>query len=663
MPAYGIARTKKPAPRKAPVAAQATTISSRSKQRAPAAARAAAPCPPPPPPTQRPQPQHTHVKSSYFPSDDEEDEFETSSCFEGSSSPFGHPPPTGTSSKPAASVLAQVTLPPCPPPPVALQEEEDDEEEDTQSYTFPASREALWPRTPARPPVTTAAHDVLVPLLFLPLRPLRALHARLLSSSSSSSSSCRGTVVKAALHPTAACVRHLPPHSLARGLPNPPPLTLLLEPPEEGALKEAASFAELLPQLLNQEEEEEKGPISLPVLHLPHPQQTPAEAESDYRTLLSRAASSSSTTTTSHLLSHALGPLRLLAHIETKDTLTLRAEHVLPTLSLSFTPLPSLPGLHNSLWKEAAAAAEKRTKNKEGRGGPCTGFLTLTETRKVVFLPSSSSSSSSSSSLFILPSQRAPPRPLVGVWVSGLEAGEEEEVGRHPFVWAAVLDYLLKEKEEERVCVEEGVCLLACFVGGEARFWEVKLRKGEEEEEEKEKEGFRLLDFTVDLSFEEEEEEEEEGGGGNAWENVVVGQFRETSCPLLAAAFAQAQLKDGGRGEVAPSPSSSSSVEVVPAAALPPPPPPSSISSPSLLQREVVVEREAVSCLTLESCLPPASLSMLLSSLPQEKQQEKEEEETQEEERRRRMGRVPSFEPSSGRLSCCRNRCRRWRHV
>jgi len=59
-----------------------------------------------------------------------------------------------------------------------------------------------------------------------------------------------------------------------------------------------------------------------------------------------------------------------------------------------------------------------------------SGYLTLNETRKVVFLLSNDP--------LVLE------RPLVGVWVTGTGTDWKDNAHKHPFLWASALRYLLR---------------------------------------------------------------------------------------------------------------------------------------------------------------------------------------------------------------------------
>src|SRR6056297_140961 len=125
------------------------------------------------------------IRSAYFPQDEEEDEFETSSCGneEGESDTPGlmHDTPLkameDAEHEMKRKILAQIRLPKAHHFGNVSRMRKD---ENQRLHTFPATNDMLWPRGACGGEILTLSSvDVLAPLFLLPLPALGVLHARL----------------------------------------------------------------------------------------------------------------------------------------------------------------------------------------------------------------------------------------------------------------------------------------------------------------------------------------------------------------------------------------------------------------------------------------------------------------------------------------------------
>jgi len=116
---------------------------------------------------------------------------------------------------------------------------------------------------------------------------------------------------------------------------------------------------------------------------------------------------------------------------------SLRFEAVLPNLSFQCTQLHPIPFLKTPL----ASVLHSRSVADSHR----FGYLTLNRTRKLVPILESDPCVATA--------------PLVGLWLAGL-SGPENELVKHPLVWAACVRFLNFEGLRERVFVAENTFLL-----------------------------------------------------------------------------------------------------------------------------------------------------------------------------------------------------------
>eukprot|EP00981_Chlorochromonas_danica_P000711 scaffold147_cov164-Ochromonas_danica.AAC.28 len=97
-----------------------------------------------------------------------------------------------------------------------------------------------------------------------------------------------------------------------------------------------------------------------------------------------------------------------------------------------------------------------------GSSKPRMGFLSINQTRKLVFLLDNDVAVSTA--------------PIVGSWISFESfSGSVDSALQHPLFWAAAVRYLLGERVRERVFVAEDTFLMVLLLDGRAKFYELSI--------------------------------------------------------------------------------------------------------------------------------------------------------------------------------------------
>jgi len=415
---------------------------------------------------------------------------------------------------------------------------------------FPNSRAVLWDRTPCGNPSYVRSSEV-VPALYLSPIAIRALLESLCNVKEGSNGSvdlCATVVSLDSLSEQ----QGLGPEKPLRSILGTPPFLLQVSPPSAANVPFGSSSSNNSNN--NNNNSNSNFSLTIPVSRRPLDGSVldfPKEATTSLIANLGKAVC----TTKSSTLRNCMR-IRAAGQVQKANGMlngVLRFEAVLSDVSFQAIKIRPLPMLSTPLSLKLTRATTNRPPvGVDGAfvggsaAGPCMGYLTLNQTRKIIPLLETDPAVSLA--------------PMIGIWVSAedFSSGQQQHLDeqnqvflRHPIVWAACLRFLYNEKICDRAFVAQETFLLA-ICGCSVEFFEITRMPNGPQAASPEtaatlsSSDYLCCDFTVDLAVDEETTDFSAPRGSPRCTDPVVCKFRPLSRVEYIRSFREA-------GVVAPS--------------------------------------------------------------------------------------------------------------